>query len=63
MAAVKEKATISLRAEVAEKFQLKKTVTAPVIHVSGIIGEIDFTKITLEEIDAYPRLEEFLDKK
>lgn len=62
MAVSKEK-TISLRADVGEKFQLKSTVTHPVIHVSGIVGEIDFTKLTLEEIEAYPKIQEFLDKK
>jgi hypothetical protein len=58
-----KKQSFGLRAEVAEKFQLKKTVTNQVISVAGIVGEIDFTKVTLEEIDAYPKIQEFLDKK
>lgn len=58
-----KKQPFSLRADVAEKFQLKKTTTNQVISVAGVIGEIDFTKLTVEEIEAYPKIQEFLDKK
>ena len=44
---------IVLRPEVEEKYTLKPTITAPIIHVSGILGEVDFTKITVGEIEAY----------
>lgn len=63
MAAAKDKSTVSLRADVAEKYNLKTSITQAVNHISGIVGEIDFTKLTLEEIEAYPKLNEFLEKK
>lgn len=63
MAETAKKANVSLRAEVAEKFKIKPNINVPIIHVSGVIGEIDFTKLTLEEIEAYPKIQEFLDKK
>lgn len=54
---------IALRQEVEAKYTLKPTITAPIVHFVGIVGEVDFTKITIEEIEAYGGLPIAFDKK
>lgn len=43
------------------KYELKKDYQT--IHINGIIGEIDLAKLSDEEIDISPKLQEFFDKK
>jgi hypothetical protein len=49
--------------DITVKYELKKNLNGQKIHINGIIGEIDLAKLSDEEIDISPKLQEFFDKK
>jgi hypothetical protein len=49
--------------DIIAKYELKKDINYNIIHINGIIGEIDLAKLSDEEIDISPKLQEFFDKK
>lgn len=53
----------NLNSNVRERYELKKNINCQTIHINGLIGEIDLAKLSDEEIDRFPKLQEFFDKK
>lgn len=59
----KGKCKVLLNPKIGDFYKLKPNVKTQIIHVAGIAGEIDFSKITLAFIEEHDGLSNFLDKK